>query len=596
MPAESYHDFPLSDNYNWDADAAELGLRRWASSDGSGDKEKIDWNKLKQVYFWHEAGELSDFGQLKFPYCRIEDGRPHVVHNAVQNALARIDGSTIPERDKEEVRRVAERQMARFNSGSSNNSASVVGRPTPEQLAKINRFSLRPLSAEEVFVFPDMMIDNQETAYNTVMHPNILNKFVEDANKGIGLLMNHNQRSLPVGRSFDSKLAIEHNPETGQYIHSVYGYFYIDLGRQTESGMSTDDIVKGITAGTVFDTSIGFNADSWKCSICGNDIRDFMSCPHIPGEKYVVTRDGKDVIEKCIVIVGEDGKGELIENSLVFAGACDRATITKEFSAKGVNDLEKGSKLHLVDNIKNIPLNATIYGYYTKDGPVLFTDTSERTNGAEILKRRSEEQVELKELQEILARFGIQAETKEQLETELAAKVADDKVVSLETELAQVKTELETIKEELVKKDEIITELMKANEELTEKAGLVETYRIDLINKALELGVRAQGNAFQTELFKKFLNTLSIDEIKEVIKGFEAEVAAKFEGARFTVPSDRTIRARNNEPSSRDDFETEEEFRTFVAEKAVEYAKANNVSLGEATKLMYKKFAKGGEE
>ncbi len=596
MPAESYHDFPLSDNYNWDADAAEPGLRRWASSDGSGDKEKIDWSKLKQVYFWHEAGELSDFGQLKFPYCRIEDGRPHVVHNAVQNALARIDGSNIPESDKEEVRRVAERQMARFNSGSSNNSASAVGRPTPEQLAKINRFSLRPLSAEEVFVFPDMMIDNQETAYNTVMHPNILNKFVEDANKGIGLLMNHNQRSLPVGRSFDSKLAIEHDPETGQYIHSVYGYFYIDLGRQTESGMSTDDIVKGITAGTVFDTSIGFNADSWKCSICGNDIRDFMSCPHIPGEKYVVTRDGKDVIEKCLVIVGEDGKGELIENSLVFAGACDRATITKEFSAKGVNDLEKGSKLHLVDNIKNIPLNATIYGYYTKDGPVLFTDTSERTNGAEILKRRSEEQVELKELQEILARFGIQAETKEQLETELAAKVADDKVVSLETELAQVKTELETIKEELVKKDEIIAELMKANEELTEKAGLVETYRTDLINKALELGVRAQGNAFQTELFKKFLNTLSIDEIKEVIKGFEAEVAAKFEGARFTVPSDRTIRVRNNEPSSRDDFETEEEFRAFVAEKAVEYAKANNVSLGEATKLMYKKFAKGGEE
>ena len=44
------------------------------------------------------------------------------------------------------------------------------------------------------------------------------------------------------------------------------------------------------------------------------------------------------------------------------------------------------------------------------------------------------------------------------------------------------------------------------------------------------------------------------------------------------------------------DFETEEEFRGHIAELADEYARENNVSLTEATKLMYAKYKERGDE
>lgn len=482
-------------------------------------------------------------------------------------------------------------------------------RPTPEQLEKINRFAMRPLTAEEVYVFPNMMIDDRPTAYSSKLHENLLRKFVKDANKGVGLLMNHNNRSLPVGRSFNAEIREEFDEEYGEYVKSVYGMFYIDLGRQTESGMSTDDIVKGIEAGTIFDTSIGFNASSWKCSICNHDIRDWENCSHWPGEKYQVKgSDGVHREETCYVIAGEDGEGELLENSLVYAGACDRATIKHNFSrGESVSGDSKGSKLHLVENFKNIPLNATIYQYYTKDGSVLFTDTAERTNGSELLKKRSESEVEFAKVQALLSQLGIEINENQTVE-ELTVKVKeafsakDAQIQALTTdletvrgELATMATDLEAEKQLSATKDATIEELTRTNEELTEKAELANTYRQDLTAQALELGVRAQGNAFNTKMYEKFLGTLSIPEIKEVIQGFEAEVQSRFAGARVTDGGKGgEQRLGKDAPKSREDFETEHEFRAFVADEATKYAKEHGVSITEATKLMFKKYSKDG--
>lgn len=478
-------------------------------------------------------------------------------------------------------------------------------RPTPEQLERINKFTARPLSAEEVYVFSSMMIDDQVTAYNSKLHPNLLRKFVKDANRGVGLLMNHNSRSLPVGRSFYADIREEFDEDYG-YTQSVYGQFYIDLGRQTESGMSTDDLVKGIDAGTIFDTSIGFNATQWNCTICGHDIRDYMNCSHFPGEKYEVKgEDGVYRTETCYVIAGEDGDGELLENSLVYAGACNRATIKNNFSrGESVSGESKGSKLHLVENFKNIPLNATITQYYTKDGSVLFTDTAERTNGAEYLKQRSESEVEFEKIQAMFSQVGIEI-TKDLTTDELSAKVKeafsakDSQVQSLTAELESVRGELATATKDLeaekqlsATKDATIEELTRTNEELTEKAELANTYRQDLTSQALELGVRAQGNAFNAKMYEKFLGTLSVAEIKEVIQGFEAEVNSRFAGARVSDGNAGEHRLKKDNPQSREDFETETEFRNFVAEEARKYAKEQGVSISEATKFMFKKYSK----
>ena len=490
-----------------------------------------------------------------------------------------------------------------------------MARPTQEQLEKINRLAHKELTADDVFVFSDLMIDDQVTSYSSRLHPNLLRKFVKDATKGVGLLMSHDSGRLPVGRSFNARMQEEFDPELNDIATSVYGDFYIDLGRNTESNMTTDDIAQGIESGTIFDTSVGFSAEQWECSICGHDIRDYRNCSHFPGRKYAVQRENaegefEDVVETCIVVAGRNGKGELVENSLVYAGACGRATIVSNFSHGSVRENDKSSNLHLIDNLKQVPLDATIYQYYSKDGCFMYSNRPEEVLGTEpgtdesgqLSQQGSEEQVELAKFTEVLGQFGIKAETPDELsakltelqeaQTELANKTTE--VEGLTAELATKTEEVEGLTAKLAISEETISELTAKNEELSQKAEVAETYRQELCNKALETGVRAQGNAFNKTLYSKFLETLSIDEIKEVIEGFNGEVATKFAGTKVTGTQEPLKNRLNAEPTSRADFESEVEFRAYVADKAMEFAKENGVSIKEATKAMYAKYTTDG--
>ncbi|MEC0276815.1 DUF3435 domain-containing protein [Peribacillus frigoritolerans] len=473
-------------------------------------------------------------------------------------------------------------------------------KPTQGQLDKINKLAIEPLTEDEVYVFPNLMIDDQPTSYSSKIHDNLLRKFMKDAKRGVGLLMNHNNKTLPVGRSFDAELREEVDETTGQFYKTVYGQFYIDLGRQTQSGMSTDDLVKGINAGTIFDTSIGFNSEKWDCSICNYDIRDWNNCSHMPGEKYQVENEnGTHVETTCYVIAGADGAGELLENSLVYAGAVDRATIVQNFSAGDVRESDKGSNLHLVESFKNIPTNATIYQYFTKDGVQFYTNSSERTNGLEELKKRSEQEVEFAKFKETVETFGIKFETPEELSAEISKLTeAQTELATKVTEAAELSTKVEDLTGQLSEKEATIADLTATNEALAEKAELANTYRQDLTEKALEVGVRAQGNAFQKGMHEKFLATLSIDEIKEVISGFETEVKERFANARTTeVPDAEPTRlSKDAEPQNADEFEDETEFRNKVADEAIQYSKEHGVSFKEASKLIYEKYTVGGAE
>lgn len=476
-------------------------------------------------------------------------------------------------------------------------------KPTEQQLQIINsRFSQTQLTEDNCYVFPNLLIDNLPTDYYSIIQEPLLNQFAQDLEKGVALLLVHNNRKLPVGRSFNAYLKREYVAQAGTDVISLYGDFYIPLGINLEGGFTTDDVAKGIDTGINFATSIGFKAEKWTCSICGNDIRDYFACPHIPGKKYAVEKDGKDAVETCYVLVGEDGVGKLLEDSLVYAGACDRASVIRNFSAD-VTDFESSSKLQVIDTFKDIPVDASIYQYYTKDGSVLVTDTKARTGGSEYLRRRSEEQVELDKIKEVLNKFDITFSSEEELENALGEKlsVKSVDVTELEKENQELKDQLSAKDEELSKvnsalseKDEQIQKLEAENKELTEKAGLAETYKADLINQALEAGIRAQGNAFPKEMFNKFLSTLSIDEIKDVIKKFDTEFASKFDGKGVT-DMNADDASKSETPVSKTDFETEQEFRDFIADEAMKYAQENKVSIQEATKIMYMKYSKESE-
>ena len=102
----------------WNADAAEQRLRRWASSDGSGEKDKIDWSKYREGFAWYDDNEPENFGSYKLPHHDIVDGRFAVVWRGVSAAAAALMGARggvhLPPRDVDDVRAHIARHYREF--------------------------------------------------------------------------------------------------------------------------------------------------------------------------------------------------------------------------------------------------------------------------------------------------------------------------------------------------------------------------------------------------------------------------------------------------------------------------------------------------
>jgi len=91
----------------WDATEAELNIRKWASSDGSGDKDKIDWAKYRQGFAWYNNDDLENIGSYKLPHHDIIDNSLKVVWKGVAAGMGALMGARtpikIPDEDKKPV-------------------------------------------------------------------------------------------------------------------------------------------------------------------------------------------------------------------------------------------------------------------------------------------------------------------------------------------------------------------------------------------------------------------------------------------------------------------------------------------------------------
>jgi len=106
--AVRYQRYPLApEELDWDADAAEQRIRRWASSDGSGDRDKIDWGKYRMAFAWYDENAPDNLGSYKLPHHDVIDGRLHTVWRGVAAAMAALMGARggvdIPGEDRRQV-------------------------------------------------------------------------------------------------------------------------------------------------------------------------------------------------------------------------------------------------------------------------------------------------------------------------------------------------------------------------------------------------------------------------------------------------------------------------------------------------------------
>jgi hypothetical protein len=85
-----HHRYPLDDSPEWDVDVAEARWRKHFSSDGSGDKDTINWREYAKG-FLTVTGDGKHFGDYHYLHHDIKDGQPVTVWGGVKAAAARAE-------------------------------------------------------------------------------------------------------------------------------------------------------------------------------------------------------------------------------------------------------------------------------------------------------------------------------------------------------------------------------------------------------------------------------------------------------------------------------------------------------------------------
>lgn len=192
--------------------------------------------------------------------------------------------------------------------------------PTEDDLKKINKYTLSPVTAEEVFIFKTVMADNEQDDRNYM--PFDL-KALQDLHKlypGKTMLKDHwRQADNQIARVFETELVQNPNKQTelGELHTELHSKIYMV---KTDSNK---DLITEIKGGIKKEVSTSCRPEKMVCSICGTDNMK-KYCRHWPGVEYTVENGTADGAKKrCKMLLS--GAKEAYELSFVAVPAQPRA-------------------------------------------------------------------------------------------------------------------------------------------------------------------------------------------------------------------------------------------------------------------------------
>lgn len=458
--------------------------------------------------------------------------------------------------------------------------------PTDEQWEKMKKhIKSDKYSKEDFFVFETRAVGDRVVPHRyTRLMPELLEVMKDDAQKGVSLMLNHNEgqlgvQAIPVGKVFDAR--IDGSSQEGETT-TLYTTQYIHRDDSKIDGYSKNDIIDLIETGVLSDTSVGFMTDpvTSKCSICGNSIYDWKNCKHIPGAKYI-TDEEKNTVEQCIVEVykptdvnmASEGNNVLCENSLVYDGAYSNAVIQSRFS----ND-NKSEMLKVLEGKQNLSPNDKIIGFSSKSGIDLYYTHLEEKGGVEMANKDEETVDNVEEVEESVEEenensAGVDAEEVIEV-TEEAEETSGDasEVVEGEEDISAGEEEVHESSETDSESGELFTEanILDKFENIADSIeGLVQLAkeglenRNEVIKQALDSGVHSMGNAFNKEIFEKTFSSMSTKDIKEMADAWEENAKAQFSDkkiskAEYTAkPSKSIVEEKEYEITDYSKFKTD---------------------------------------
>lgn len=197
---------------------------------------------------------------------------------------------------------------------------------TEDELRAINKYTIDPLTAEDVFVFSAVLCDSALDRQFEYFSPKAL----------------HDMEKLFLGRT----VIKDHNPSADNQVARIYHTEVVDTGKAMKNGepymqlkarcymvrtASNADLITEIRAGIKKEGSVGFAASSAICSVCGTDnARSY--CRHWPGKSY----DKEGGKQLCTFKL--DGVSDAYEFSLVSTPAQRAAGVTKSYTGEIVTE------------------------------------------------------------------------------------------------------------------------------------------------------------------------------------------------------------------------------------------------------------------
>jgi len=191
-------------------------------------------------------------------------------------------------------------------------------------MEKLNQFTRRELSEDEVYIFPVTLCDNDIDRDNERFSRKALDTLAEKFIGVTGIFDHDPKGENQTARVFASEVVEEDRlTAAGEPYAYLKGYAYM---------VRTDknaDLIREIDGGIKKEVSVSCAADKHICSICGADRRT-KTCRHVKGRRY----DGK----RCFVTL--DDISDAYEWSFVAVPAQVRAGVTKGFEEEAQEEPE----------------------------------------------------------------------------------------------------------------------------------------------------------------------------------------------------------------------------------------------------------------
>ena len=224
---------------------------------------------------------------------------------------------------------------------------------TDEELKAINKYTLEPLKAEDVFTFKAVLCDNEvDRAFDRFTI-----KALQDMQKlylGKTVIKDHiHSADGQVARIYKTELVqSEKTLKSGELYTQLVAHCYM------VRTASNADLIAEIKGGIKKEGSVGFSPASSICSICGTDnVKTY--CRHWPGRSY--DKEGGPAL--CTFTL--PGVKDAYEFSLVAVPAQRAAGISKSYNGETVYEKDEPEtpqepETDPADKVKELQLRARL--------------------------------------------------------------------------------------------------------------------------------------------------------------------------------------------------------------------------------------------